>query len=81
MNENKIFQIVGSKWFMFGLGIAMIALIPTTYKNLITVYDAGMLSKIWHVPIVFGINVFTAGMAFYKFASMQFGKKDEVVEW
>jgi len=65
---------------MLGLGILMLALLPTTYKNLIVVYDAGMLSKIWYVPVVFLINIFTAGMALYKFASMAF-KKKEVTEW
>ena len=80
MNENKIFQILGSKWFMLILGIGMLALLPTTYSNLIVVYDAGMLGKIWHVPVVFLINVITALMALYKFASLAFKKKEET-EW
>ena len=81
MNDNKIFQILNSKWFMLGLGILMILLLPTTYGNVKIVMDAGEMSRLFWVPLVFIINVITAVLALYKFASKAFTKQEQKQEW
>ncbi|MDD4110194.1 MAG: hypothetical protein PHS54_01420 [Clostridia bacterium] len=76
MNTNKILEFIGSKWFMLGLGIAMIFILPTTYSNLMIVYNAGEMARLWWVPTVFIFNLLTAIMAIYKATGMFFKKKD-----
>ena len=76
MNENKVFKIIGSKWFIFFLGIGLcIALITTTYPNLIIVYNAQMMGKLWYIPTVFTINILGIFMCVMKFLDKQ--KKDK----
>jgi hypothetical protein len=81
MNENKIFQILNSKWFMLFLGIGMILLLPITYENAKVIIDAGEVAKYWYLLAVFIINIITAVAALYKFASKAFTKKDDRPEW
>lgn len=76
MNANKALQFIGSKWFVLALGIAMILVLPTTYSNLMIVYEAGEMSRVWWVPVVFIVNLLTAIMSIYKAASMFFSKKE-----
>jgi len=80
MNENQIFQILNSKWAMLLIGVLMTLALPLTYGNMMTVIDAGELSQYWWTLIVFLINLFTVIMAFFKFASKAFTKK-ESLEW
>ena len=54
----------------------MIFLLPTTYSNLMIVYNAGEMARLWWVPTVFIINLLTAIMAIYKATGMFFQKKD-----
>jgi len=80
MNDNKVFEILNSKWTMLILGIIMTVILPITYGNLIIVYEAGEMANLWWVPVVFIINLITAIMAYYKFTTLLFAKK-EVKEW
>jgi uncharacterized membrane protein len=76
MNVNKVLQFIGSKWFVAVLGLAMILVLPTTYGNFMVVYEAGEMSRLWYIPMVFIMNLLTAIMAIYKATSMFFGKKE-----
>jgi len=82
MNFNKVLEFIGSKWFMAGLGLLMIILLPTTYGNLMIVFEAGEMGRVWIVPVVFVCNILTAIMATYKATGMFFGKKrEDKEEW
>jgi hypothetical protein len=80
MNENKIFEILNSKWFLIILGIVMILLLPTTYGNLQVVLNADSIGKLWHVPLVFVINVITVIMIFFK-VTAKFTEKKQSQTW
>jgi len=81
MGVDKILDIIGSKWFILCLGLAMLGVLPITYSNLMIVYYAGEMSRLWWVPTVFICNLLAAIMTSYKGASMFFTKKDEEEEW
>lgn len=82
MEVNKILEFIGSKWFIAILGIAMIFVLPTTFSNLMIVFDAGEMGRLWWVPTIFVINLLSAVMCFYKAAGMFFTKKnDDKEEW
>lgn len=81
MNSNKVLALIGSKWFVLILAIAMIVVVPITYGNLMIVYNAGEMSRLWWVPTVFIINVLAAFMSIYKVMGMFFQKKEVQAEW
>ena len=82
MDANKILAFIGSKWFVLVLGVLMVFLLPTTYGNLMVVYNAGAMARLWWIPVVFIINLITAILALYKATSMFFGKKvNEQADW
>ena len=81
MNENMLFNFIGNKWFILVLALAMCLVLPTTYNNLIIVYEAGEMSKLWWVPVIFIVNLITVILAFYKFISSLMKKKEEVKNW
>lgn len=81
MNENMLFNFIGNKWFILVLALAMCLVLPTTYNNLIIVYEAGEMSKLWWVPVIFIVNLITVILAFYKFISSLAKKKEEVKNW
>lgn len=81
MNENIIFKFIGNKWFILILGIVMCLLLPTTYNNMIVVYNSGEMSKFWWIPVIFIINLITIILTFYKFTSSFMKKKQEVKNW
>jgi hypothetical protein len=82
MNDNMFFKFLGSKWFMLALGVLMTLALPTTYKNLMVVYNAGAIGTHIGIPIVFVINLITVIMAFYSFSTKMFAKKDSTPsEW
>ena len=81
MNTNSVFQFIGSKWFVLFIGLLMLFLMPTTYGNLMVVYNAGEMGRLWWVPVVFIINLITAIMALYKATGMFFSKEASVEEW
>lgn len=62
---------------MLGLGIAMLLVLPTTWGNMIIVYKAGEMSRLWWVPTVCIINFLSAIMALYKAIGMLVKKKDD----
>ena len=80
MGVNKVLEFIGSKWFVSLLAIAMLFVLPVTYGNLMIVFDAGEMGRLWWVPTVFIINLLTAIMSIYKAASMFFTKKEDV-DW
>jgi len=77
MNSNKVLAFIGSKWFVLGLGIAMLLILPTTYSNLMIVYEAGEMSRLWYIPTVFIMNLLTAIMAIYKATSRSLERKKQ----
>ena len=81
MNANKVLQFIGSKWFILFLGIGMLFVLPITYSNLMIVYEAGEMSRLWWVPTVFIANLLTSIMAIYKAAEMFFSKGDDQEDW
>ncbi len=81
MNENAFFNFIGNKWFVLILAVAMCFALPTTYGNMITVYNAQQLAKYWWVPVIFICNLLAIIMAFYKFFNSIMKKKDEVKNW
>lgn len=81
MSVEKVLQFIGSKWFVLLLGIGMLLVLPITYSNLMIVFNAGEMSRLWWVPTVFTINLITAIMAIYKAASMFFSKTNEPEDW
>lgn len=54
----------------------MLAVLPVTYGNLMIVFNAGEMGRLWWVPTIFIINLLTAVMALYKAVGMFFKKKD-----
>lgn len=80
MNANKILEFIGSKWFLAGLGLLMIFLLPTTYSNLMIVFNAGEMARLWWVPTVFICNLLAAIMSVYKATGMFFSKKSAAQE-
>lgn len=80
MNANTALQFIGSKWFVLGLALAMIGVLPVTYSNLIIVFNAGEMSRLWYVPTVFIANLLAAMMSIYKTTEMFFSKKDDPQE-
>ena len=82
MDLNKVLEFLGSKWFVAILALAMIAILPTTYGNLMIVYDAGEMGRLWYIPVVFIMNILAAIMAVYKGAGMFLKKKtNDKQEW
>ena len=77
MNTNKALQLIGSKWFVLALSVVMLLVLPTTYSNLMIVYEAGEMARVWMVPTVFVMNLLAAIMAIYKTTGMFFTKKDD----
>jgi len=82
MNENKILEFIGSKWFVAILGLLMIIVLPITYGNLMIVFEAGEMSRVWWVPTIFVINLLAAIMCAYKATGMFLTKKtNQQEEW
>ena len=84
MNENKIFNFIGNKWFILILTIGLFAaLITTTYPNLLVVYKAQMMGKLWYVPTVFIVNILGIMIAIMKFIDKlrEDKNKQETGEW
>ncbi len=82
MNANKALEIIASKWFVLILGLGMLGVLPITYSNLMLVFYAGEMSRVWWVPTVFTCNLLAAMMSVYKATGMFFSKKDdEPEEW
>lgn len=82
MNANKALQFIGSKWFVLALGIGMLLVLPITYGNLMIVFNAGEMSRLWWVPTTFTANLLAAIMSIYKAAEMFFSKKeDDPEDW
>jgi len=80
MNVNKALQFIGSKWFVLILAIVMMVVLPVTYSNLMIVFNAGEMSRLWYIPTVFIINLLSALMSIYKAAGMFFSKKEKEAE-
>jgi hypothetical protein len=61
----------------------MMALLPTTYGNLMVVWKAGVMGKLWWVPTVFVCNLLAVIIGIYKAAGMFFYKKkvEQQREW
>lgn len=59
----------------------MLLVLPTTYSNLMIVYNAGEMGRIWWVPTVFVINLISAMMTIYKAMGMFFEKNDTQEDW
>lgn len=81
MNANKALEFIGSKWFMLFVALIMLGVLPITYSNLMIVFEAGEMGRIWWVPTVFLINLLSAIMGIYKTVEMFLSKKDEVENW
>jgi hypothetical protein len=83
MDSGSVLRFIGSKWFLLILALVMMALLPTTYGNLMIVWKAGAMGKLWWVPTVFVCNLLAAIMAIYKAAGMFFDKKkvEQQREW
>ena len=81
MNANSALQFIGSKWFVLALGLGMLLVLPITYSNLMIVFNAGEMSRVWWVPVVFIANLLTSIMSIYKAAEMFFSKKDDQEDW
>lgn len=82
MGGEKVLKFLGSKWFMLGLGILMLLLLPTTYSNFILVYKAGEMGRLWWIPVVFIINLLSAIYAIQRATGMFLSKKrDDQQEW
>ena len=75
MNTNKALQFIGSKWFVLALGIVMLFVLPVTYGNMMIVFNAGEMNRLWWVPTVFITNLLAAMMSIYKATGMFFSKK------
>lgn len=76
----KILQFLDSKWFMLILMVAMGVLLPTTYDNMIVVYEGGRMSDLWYIPAVFICNLLTVAVAFWKFMGKISDKKNKPQE-
>lgn len=69
----KIIQIIGSKWFVFFLGVGMIFAIPPTWAGV-------KLNPAPLTIIVFLMAIITCGLAFYKFANMFWTQRKSPIE-
>lgn len=82
MDTNKVFDFIGSKWFLVGLSLVMLAILPITYKNLVVVYYADMMNKFWYIPTVFIMNLLAAIFSINKTIGKFIKKKpDSQEEW
>jgi hypothetical protein len=76
---DSLFKFIGSRWFTFFLGLALIAALPFTWHNFTVIQQAGQLAKFWYLIAVFVINVLSVLLCAYKFMS-SFGKKQPTIE-
>jgi type VI protein secretion system component VasK len=74
---DQMFKFIGSRWFTFFLGLALIAAIPFTWHNFQVVQAAGQAAKFWWVIAILIINIISIIMCIYKFMT-SFGKKNQI---
>lgn len=65
-----VLRFIGSKWFVFILGLTLIGTLPFTYHNFTVVYEKGQMSQFWWIVAVFIINIISIGLCVYKFMSL-----------
>lgn len=78
--KDRLLKFIGSKWFVFCLGIVMIFLLPFTWHNFQVIIKAGQASQFKFLVAVFPINLICVGLCVYKFMGMISNKKPIVQE-